>query len=79
MMARSTRGTSPKEAPARALRSGSLGTGMRTDNGPRSRESARASRNDDAEETPAAAANQDDDPDKLDDINLETMRKLISA
>ena len=78
-MARSTRGNSPDEAPARALRSGSLGAGVRTDNGPGSRESARASRKNDAEEDPAAAANQDDDPDKLDDINLETMRKLISA
>ena len=66
-MAGSTRGASPK-APARALISGSLGPG--------SRESARASRKDDAEEDPAeAAANQDDDLEEIDDIDLEAMRE----
>ena len=74
-MARSTKGSTPK-APARALRSGSLHTGTRTDNGPGSRESTRASRNDDAEEAPAgAAANQDDDLEELDDMDLQTVRE----
>ena len=62
-MARSTRGNSLDEAPARALRSGSLGTGARTDEGPGSRASARASRRGDAEGNPAgAAANQGEIP-----------------
>ena len=73
-MPRSTRENPLDEAPARALRSGSLGTGVRTDNGPGSRESARASRKDDAEEDPAAT-NQNDDLKEPDDTDLETMRE----
>ena len=60
-MARSTRGNSLDEAPSRALRSGSLGTGTRTNNGPGSRASARA--------------NQDGDPEELNDELIETMRE----
>ena len=77
-MPRSTRGNPLDEAPARALRSGSLGTGTRTDDGPGSRASARAGapRRDGANENPAeAVANQDGDPEEIDDVDLETMRE----
>ena len=58
-MARPTRSNSPSNAPARNLRSGSLGAGERTDNGPGSRESA--------------GANQG--PEEIDEEDLETMRR----
>ena len=71
-MAISTRGNPLDEAPARALRSGSLGTGARTDEGPGSRASARASRRGDAE---GEAANQEGNPEEADAADLETMRE----
>ena len=75
-MPRSTRGNPLDEAPARASRSGSLGTGARTNDGPGSRASARASRRDDAKGNPAGAvANQEGNPEEADDTDLETMRE----
>ena len=72
-MPRSTRGNPLDEAPARALRSGSLGTGARTNEGPGSRASARASRRGDAQGNPAGAvAGQEGNPE--DAADLETMR-----
>ena len=58
-MARPTRGSSSNNAPARDTRSGSLGAGERTDNGPGSRESS--------------GANQG--PEEINEVDLEAMRQ----
>ena len=71
-MARSTRRTTPR-APSRALRSRSLGSSTRTDNGPGSRESDRANAGAAKEDAAAGnVANQNPDNGREAEGNINT-------